>query len=425
MALYSFGRIKIVSRGGVKSAVATAAYHAGTMIENQYDGVVHDYRDKAGVGETFIRMPAGVPAAWRDESVPAKERLGAIWNAVELASPAQNARLARTNFLALQQEFNLEQNLECVDRWIKRNCTDVGMGATYTVHMKGNNPHVDVMYLVNEYTSDGKAKTKSKKEYLCRNGAGEERYMDAATFRASAADGWEKVYKYRRGDEQAELTPSAAAAGGGWERVSKHPVCRTVKVGGWDDPDLARRWRESWAEILNEKFEELGFDIRLDHRSYREQGLLRVATKHEGWGPEQEKVREENAAIRALNLELEDVADGAQELIDDIQDQIDELRQYQQTPETLAAHEEDYRRNRKILLDIVESSLLGDSITEQLRNILADLHAIIVGLLQRWRERLFGIDASTDELIQDAAGRSGAVSEGAQTRELDKTQDQA
>ena len=35
--------IKIISRGGGKSAVAAAAYRAGEKITNEYDGVIHDY----------------------------------------------------------------------------------------------------------------------------------------------------------------------------------------------------------------------------------------------------------------------------------------------------------------------------------------------------------------------------------------------
>ena len=282
MAFYSFGRVKIVSRGGVRSAVATAAYHAGAKFTNEYDGVTHDHTRKRNVGETFIRMPESVPAVWRDESIPAIERLGVIWNDVEKASPADNARLARVNYLALPHILTVEQGLTCVDRWIERNCTNRGMGVTYTLHDKPKNRHVDVMYLVNEYGEDGKPKFKAKKEYLCRNSAGEEMYMDAAAFKAS--HGWEKVYKYQRAGERADLTPSEATAGE-WERINKHPVCRTVQVGGWDEPDLAKKWRKSWEEVLNEMFAELGIDDRVDCRSYKEQGLLQLPTEHEGWGP--------------------------------------------------------------------------------------------------------------------------------------------
>lgn len=406
MALYSFGRIKIVSRNGIKSAVATAAYHAGTMFENEYDGTTHDFRDKKNVGETFIRMPESAPVAWRDESIPAKERLGMIWNAVELASPAQNARLARTNYLALQREFTLEQNLECVDRWIALNCTAVGMGVTYSVHLKDGNPHVDMMYLANEYGPDGKPKQKAKKEYLCRNDAGEEQYMDAAAFKAST--GWEKVYKYQKDGKRQDMTPSEAAASDGWERINNHPVCRTVKVGGWDDPDMAKRWRESWATILNEKFEELGFDVRVDHRSNKERGLLRMASKHVGWGPDREDNLKYNAEVDRYNRGLQELYHDAVYEIRGMRAQVADLQEQPQTPTTVAEHEEEFLQHQDTLYAILDSELFVQQVANRLRDQLAKLYEKFVALLRNWKEHLAG-DRRRDirETAQEAKEAAG------------------
>jgi hypothetical protein len=49
--------IKIVSRGKGKSAVAAAAYQAGELIKNEYDGVTHDYTRKGGVVARAILLP--------------------------------------------------------------------------------------------------------------------------------------------------------------------------------------------------------------------------------------------------------------------------------------------------------------------------------------------------------------------------------
>ena len=48
MAIYHLS-IKIISRGKGKSAVAAAAYRAGEKIQNEYDGIIHDYTRKGGV----------------------------------------------------------------------------------------------------------------------------------------------------------------------------------------------------------------------------------------------------------------------------------------------------------------------------------------------------------------------------------------
>ena len=45
------------------------------------------------------------------------------------------------------------------------------------------------------------------------------------------------------------------------------------KQRAWNDVGLLRDWRESWAELANARMAELGHDIRIDHRSLREQGI--------------------------------------------------------------------------------------------------------------------------------------------------------
>ena len=45
------------------------------------------------------------------------------------------------------------------------------------------------------------------------------------------------------------------------------------KQRGWNDVGLLREWRERWAELGNERLAELGHDIRIDHRSFHDQGI--------------------------------------------------------------------------------------------------------------------------------------------------------
>jgi len=46
-----------------------------------------------------------------------------------------------------------------------------------------------------------------------------------------------------------------------------------LKQRGWNDKVLLRTWRERWAEVANARLHELGHDVRIDHRSYAEQGI--------------------------------------------------------------------------------------------------------------------------------------------------------
>lgn len=92
MAIYHCS-IKIISRGKGKSAVAAAAYRAGEKIQNEYDGIIHDYTRKGGVMHTEILLPDNAPGEYADRSV--------LWNSVEKAERYKTAQLAREIELAL------------------------------------------------------------------------------------------------------------------------------------------------------------------------------------------------------------------------------------------------------------------------------------------------------------------------------------
>lgn len=46
-----------------------------------------------------------------------------------------------------------------------------------------------------------------------------------------------------------------------------------LKERAWNDRGLLPAWRARWAELANARLAELGHDVRIDHRSYRDQGL--------------------------------------------------------------------------------------------------------------------------------------------------------
>ncbi len=50
----------------------------------------------------------------------------------------------------------------------------------------------------------------------------------------------------------------------------------------WNDKKVLEGWRKGWAKCANKALKEAGFDIRIDSRSYAEQGLDIEPTKHEG-----------------------------------------------------------------------------------------------------------------------------------------------
>lgn len=359
MALYSFGRIKVISRGRInknRSAVAKAAYHAAQKYTNGYDGAIYDFRSKKNVLDTYIRLPENAPEKYTDETVDVRERLGLLWNDVEKFETSKNAQLARANYLALQHDFTMEQNLECVDRFIAENCTSIGMGVTYSVHAKPGNLHVDMMYLMREFDEDGNFKRKTKKEYLCRNASGDERYLDAAAFREAKEKNqdWEKVYKCRRGNSWEQLTNSELkkAEYAGFKKASKYPVDRRVDTNTWNDYHMAEKWRESWAKILNEKFEELGMDERMDHRSYEEQGKDTLPTHHEGYRHRKEK-KKKNNDVRSYNQNLQVLKGEAETIIYNAERDLDYLN-------TILDPKEQLHELNKIETEVVTGDKLID-----------------------------------------------------------------
>jgi ATP-dependent exoDNAse (exonuclease V) alpha subunit len=82
-----------------------------------------------------------------------------------------------------------------------------------------------------------------------------------------------------------------------------------LKVTEWNRRELLGEWREHWADLASEHLLRSGLDIRIDHRSYKDQGVGLEPTSHlgrpvdemraRGEQPERfgqlERVRERNA----------------------------------------------------------------------------------------------------------------------------------
>ncbi len=156
MAIYHCS-IKIISRGKGKSAVAAAAYRAGEIIKNEYDGIVHDYTHKGGVAHTEILLPNHVPAAYQSRAV--------LWNAVEKVERYRTAQLAREIELALPMELTREQNISLARDYVRRHFVVAGMCADLCVHDKGDgNPHAHILLTMRPLEQDGTWGAKSYTE---------------------------------------------------------------------------------------------------------------------------------------------------------------------------------------------------------------------------------------------------------------------
>ena len=110
------------------------------------------------------------------------------------------------------------------------------------MHDKGDgNPHAHLMATLRQLYGDGTWKEKQRKEYILDQN-GNKQY-----------DPQKKTYK-----------------------------CKTVKTTDWDKTETLEKWRENWSKVVNKHLEIAGHEQRIDHRSYKEQGIDLVPTIHEG-----------------------------------------------------------------------------------------------------------------------------------------------
>ncbi|RUW51078.1 Ti-type conjugative transfer relaxase TraA [Mesorhizobium sp. M1A.F.Ca.ET.072.01.1.1] len=73
------------------------------------------------------------------------------------------------------------------------------------------------------------------------------------------------------------------------------------KVRDWNSTELVERWRERWAELVNERLAELDIDARIDHRSLEAQGIALEPQTQIG-APAQ---RIEGSGLEAANIEAD------------------------------------------------------------------------------------------------------------------------
>lgn len=124
MAIYHLA-VKSVSRSTGRSAVAAAAYRSGDRIENERDGLVHDYRGRGGVEATFIVTPEG--AEWGQDR-------SALWNAAEAAEKRKDAKTAREYELALPAELDAGQRRKLVETFAQDLVQRYGVAVDVAIH---------------------------------------------------------------------------------------------------------------------------------------------------------------------------------------------------------------------------------------------------------------------------------------------------
>ena len=228
--------VNIISRGKGKSAVASAAYISGEKIKNEWDGVTHDYTRKQGGISKEIFLPDHAPKEYKDRKT--------LWNSVELFEKNSNAQLARNFIISLPKELSIEENKKMIEEYIQTNFVKEGMIVDLAIHdesREGNqNIHAHIMTIVRPINEDGTWGQKSKKEYIL--------------------------------DEKGEKILNK----------NGKPKTRKVELTTWNDKVNVEKWRENFSDLCNKYLERAGAEKRVDHRSFKRQGIKQIPTIHLG-----------------------------------------------------------------------------------------------------------------------------------------------
>jgi hypothetical protein len=160
MAIYHLS-VKIIGRGSGRSAIGSAAYRAGEKLRlvekaayragmelrDEDTQTTYDYTKKGGVVHKEIILPENAPPEYKDRET--------LWNAVEAREKRKDARLAREIEIALQTEFDLQENIELLREYIQENFVDKGMIVDFVIHNNEGNPHSHIMLTTRDVTPEG------------------------------------------------------------------------------------------------------------------------------------------------------------------------------------------------------------------------------------------------------------------------------
>ena len=330
-------QIKIISRGKGKTSTAAAAYRSGTKIVDDELGETYNYTRKGGVAFSEIILCANAPSTYSDRQT--------LWNEVQKIEKQKNAQLCREVEVALPIEFSRDEQVEVVREYIKKNFTNKGMIADWSLHDKSDgNPHAHILLTMRPLKQNGEWGAKRKDSYALDDNGNRIPVIDPKT-------GKQKIGA--RGRKM-------------WERIS-------IQSTDWNDQTKAEEWRKSWADICNKH---LKGQAHIDHRSYARQGKEQLPMLHESYAARKIVKRggysyiiEYNEQVRKFNRERELIDKGIAEVQN-------ELKQLQQEKDDIQKGQKKNEFNRRIA-DLLErrSSTVnqsGERVTNGERTVQAD-----------------------------------------------------
>ena len=226
VAIYHL-RAQVIARSAGRSAVAAAAYRHRTRMLDERTGTDHRFDRNEIVAHAEMALPAQTPAWLRtllDGRAPDRAS-EALWNRVEAEERTAHAQLAREIVVALPTELTRMQNIALMRDYVAAAFSSRGQVADWVYHDKAGNPHAHIMLTLRPLTEAGFGRKTSV-------------HVDANGVR---------------------------------------------QVRTWaGDRDSLRGWRAAWADTANRHLARAGFETRIDHRSFRAQGVALTPSVHLG-----------------------------------------------------------------------------------------------------------------------------------------------
>jgi Ti-type conjugative transfer relaxase TraA len=259
MAIYHL-HAQIIGRGEGRSAVASAAYRHCARMEIEAEARVADYSNKKGLAHSEFALPEETPA-WLRTLIDGRDAAGAsdaLWNAVEAFEKRADAQFMREMDLALPVELTREQNIELMRAFVAEQILSRGIVADWAYHDSPGNPHIHLMTTLRPLTEEGFG---PKRIAVLDESGNPLRMKSKLNPRGKI------VYRLWAGDEK-----------------------------------MLNEWREAWAVLQNRHLAKQALDIRVDHRSFQDQGLDLVPTAKIGVGAKH-IAREAEARERGVELD--------------------------------------------------------------------------------------------------------------------------
>jgi ATP-dependent exoDNAse (exonuclease V) alpha subunit len=283
--------IKIISRSGGRSAVASAAYRSGERLYNDETGITHDFTKKGGVVMNEILLPENAPERFSDREI--------LWNEVQKIEKRSDAQFAREVEVALPTEMNRDEQIACVRAYVQENFVSKGMLADWALHDKGDgNPHAHIMLTMRGIDEHEQWLQKQKTVFAnSRDEHGRAIYDPSLPSYDSKDREHTSQYRIPALDKDGKQKTRERKGKGTeylWEKIS-------IPANDWNEHSIAETWRASWAEHCNRYLDQ---EHRIDHRSYARQGLDQEPTIHEGVTARQMEKEGKTADRCEINREI-------------------------------------------------------------------------------------------------------------------------